>query len=91
MALVLSFPLWAIASRHRKRYLKGWWLVASGQYSWVGYIPHHGNRALPRIKPGIFTPLENLHDMVPGSEIVERLNFLYARDWAEWNDLELLF
>jgi hypothetical protein len=29
--------------------------------------------------------------MVPGSEIVERLNFLYARDWAEWNDLELLF
>jgi GT2 family glycosyltransferase len=87
--LLPTLPIWAVFSKKRNRFARGWWPVFIGKKSWVGYAPQGKSNDLPKIKPGIFTPLDRFNNTVH-ADIVGRLNFLYARDWSEWSDLEIV-
>lgn len=90
LALLPSAPLWLLFSKKRKRLLTGWWPVFSSQKTWAGYASHPQNSTLPRLRPGVFTPLDGLKGVSPAPEVVARLNFLFAKDWNTWRDLEIL-
>jgi len=88
--LLITLPLWVIFSRKRKAFLQNWWGVFIGRKSWVGYAPNGQNAALPRLKPGVFSPADALGGLNPTETTISRLNFLYAKDWNVWRDLEVL-
>ena len=65
--------------------------VFSGKLSWVGYYPSGDNEIhLPKIKPGILTPLISLKSKSPSLEMIRNANILYARDYTVWKDLNII-
>jgi GT2 family glycosyltransferase len=70
------------------RFVKNCFLVLSGGYSWVGYL-ETSEINLPAIKKGVINPAgqykKNLDEPT-----VKRLNFLYARDYSLYTDLNLI-
>jgi GT2 family glycosyltransferase len=90
-ALLPSAPLWALLSPARKRLLQGWWPVLSAQKTWVGYAEHPENKALPYLKPGVFSPMDAQRGTALSPTMLARLNFLFAKDWNVWRELGILF
>ena len=90
LCLLATLPLWLIFSANRHIFLKNWWAVFSGRKTWVGYIPHTQNTALPKLKPGVFTPLDELKGLHVNDDAAARLNFLFAKDWNVWRDMDVI-
>ncbi|MBK6932197.1 MAG: hypothetical protein IPH12_15565 [Saprospirales bacterium] len=88
--LLPALPLWLAFSVKQKLLLANWWPVLRGRKSWVGYAGEVPNPELPRLKPGVFSPLEGLQDLSLPAPTVDRLNFLYAKDWSVWTDIRLI-
>lgn len=86
--LVLAgFPLFAIISRAPQSLWKNLKAVFSGKASWVGYSGDL-QQSLPLIKKGILDPGMNMPALQSGMDI-ERLNYLYARDYSPMQDVGL--
>ncbi len=90
MCLLLTLPLWLVFSGRREIFLKNWWSVFSGKKTWAGYAKSEKNAALPVIKTGVFSPLDILKGLKINENTVDRLNFLFAKDWNVWRDLEIV-
>ncbi len=90
LILLGTAPFWMLFSAKRKLLLRNWWPVVAARKTWVGYAPNAGNQTLPRLKPGVFSPLAGLHDLHLSDQTVARLNFLYAKDWNVWRDAEIV-
>lgn len=86
-----ALPFLCVFSRHRHTWRQFAAPVFFGKATWVGYIPHPQNEALPLLKPAAFTigrilpPSADLN-----SDAIARLNFLYAKDWSMWSDWEVI-
>ena len=91
LGLLMTVPVWFLFSGIRRVLFQNWWSVFSGKNTWVGYTKNEGNAALPPIKPGIFSPLDTLKGLKINDNTISRLNFLFAKDWNVWRDLEILF
>lgn len=91
LALLAALPVWLLFSNNRTRLLKYWPAVFFGQKTWVGYAPDAGNKSLPRLKTGVFTPMEGWQDVKTGEAALARLNFLFAKDWNVWKDWEIVW
>ncbi|MBL7774898.1 MAG: glycosyltransferase [Saprospiraceae bacterium] len=89
--LLLAAPLWLLFSKKRTRLLRNWWPVLLNRKTWVGYAPGAPAETLPRLRPGVFSPLDGYPEHRLSESAVSRLNFLYAKDWNVWRDLEVLF
>ncbi len=89
--LLALLPFWLLFSKKRARFAKSWAAVLLGQKTWVGYAPDPENASLPKLKSGVFTPMEGLNDFRAGEAAVARLNFLFAKDWNVWRDLAILW
>lgn len=90
LLLLPGAPLWLLFSQKRSVLLKNWWPVLRGGKTWVAYAKHAQNGALPKLKVGVFSPSDGLPDLTLGEATIGRLNFLYAKDWNVWRDLEIL-
>lgn len=90
LLLLLGAPVWLLFSQKRSVLLKNWWPVFRGGKTWVAYAKHAQNGALPKLKVGVFSPSDGLPDLTLGEATIGRLNFLYAKDWNVWRDLEIL-
>jgi GT2 family glycosyltransferase len=90
LTLLATLPFWLLFSEKRGAFLKNWWPVFSGKKTWVGYALHEQNKALPKIKSGVFSPLDALKGLNINDTAVARLNFLFAKDWNVWRDLEVV-
>ena len=88
--LLAASPFWLLFSGKRGVFLKNWWAVFSGKRTWVGYAPHEQNAALPKLKPGVFSPLDELKGLNINENAVARINFLFAKDWNVWRDLDII-
>ncbi len=89
--LLFTLPVWLVLSKRRVLFLKNWWAVLLARKTWVGYAPNLQIHTLPRLKAGVFSPVSILQDLRLNETTVARLNFLYAKDWNVWKDLEILF
>ena len=91
LALFISVPIWLLFSPKRGLLLSTWWLVFSGQKTWVGYAASEQNTALPKLKPGVFTVLDSLGALQVNASTKARLNFLYAKDWDMGKDWDVFY
>ena len=68
--------------------LKNWIPVLIGNKTWVGYAHTSVNNVnnLPLLKQGVFSPKDALHFKDMHDKTIERLNFLYAKDYDVWKD-----
>ena len=90
VALLPTAPFWLLFSSHRSQWLSNWRAVFSGQKTWVGYAQQGDISSLPPLKTGVFSPLNELKDIQPTPQMIDRLNFLFAKDWNTWRDLSLI-
>jgi lipopolysaccharide/colanic/teichoic acid biosynthesis glycosyltransferase len=72
--------------------------VLFGNKSWVGYILNNNNinepktiENLPNIRPGVLSPLDALKLDQLNDSTIDRLNFLYAKDYEVTNDLDIIW
>jgi GT2 family glycosyltransferase len=91
LALLLTLPAWLLFSGKKKALLRGWPAVLLGRKTWVGYAPSPQNASLPQLRPGLFSPLDTARVQQPTEQTVARLNFLYAKDWGVWRDVEAVW
>jgi hypothetical protein len=89
IALLLSIPVWLLVSSKKMLFLHNWLPVLIGRKSWVGYADSPQNSSLPTLRPGVCTPADELSSRVASAATVSRLNYLYAKDWSVWRDLEI--
>ncbi len=90
LGLLATLPFWLLFSSKRNTLLQNWWLVFSGQKTWVGYAPNSPNSTLPKLRPGAFSPLDGLGNIQPDEPTIARLNFLFAKDWEVSRDWRVL-
>ena len=92
--LMLSFPLVMIFSKRSGDFYSNWLVVLSGQKTWVGFVDngqHIGNYSLPKIKKGVFTPLDGLTNQNINETTRSRMNLLYAKDYSASSDWNVLW
>ncbi len=91
MALLATLPIWLFFSRNRRLWLQNFWPVLAGRKTWVGYAATGSNGALPKLKPGVFSPLDGINGIQVNAPTAARLDFFYAKDWDTGKDLEILW
>ena len=91
LSLLIFFPFWLIFSSKASKLYTSWFSVFWGRRTWVGYHPSPHTNDLPRIKPGILTIAGEPHTpIMQHPDTIDRLNYLYAKDWSTMRDLEVL-
>ena len=93
-ALLVLLPLAVLFIPHPLQLLRNVWQVFIGNYSWVGYAKGSstvGKAVLPKIRPGVLSPLDGLPHRPYDAPTLYRLNWLYAKDYAVATDLEVIW
>jgi GT2 family glycosyltransferase len=88
--LIVTAPIWLLLSRKRGTLLSSLIPVLLARKTWIGYAAHAQTSTLPKIKPAVFGLEQSLRPPAPSEQVLGRLNFLYAKDWTIWQDLEAL-
>ena len=72
--------------------LKNCWAVLWGRKSWVGYIATEQTaNTLPVIRPGVLSPLDAIRLSKVNAPTIQRLNFLYAKDYDTIDDFPIIW
>jgi GT2 family glycosyltransferase len=91
--LLLS-PLMILFQRKKLRFLTNCVEVLLGKATWVAYCKGATEEViLPPLKKGVLCPLDNLsadYDKTPPA-LAKRLNYLYAREYTPYTDLQIIF
>ena len=98
LSMISTLFLILIFIKNRLAFFKNIWYILFGQKTWVSYanpvfsdaIINVSNN-LPKIKQGVFSPLNAANLTEPNAPTVQRLNFLYAKDYDVWRDAEILW
>jgi GT2 family glycosyltransferase len=95
--ILVTFPIALLVTKNRIAFIKNLWAVFSSKKTWVAYAPHipsneiDSYKNLPKLKQGIFTPLNAANLTKPNAPTIHRLNFLYAKDYDIWRDAEIIW
>lgn len=88
--LLLLFPLLLIAKSPLQSFLNAINCLV-GKFTWVGYSSGKGSEALPKLRKGIFNPLDPFNKL-GFDELTEiQTNILYAKDYRVSNDLSIIY
>lgn len=93
LILILLSPILVLFIKHPGIMLRNLILTFTGRFTIVGY---HGKikeekDKLPVLKKGILSPVDALENKAIDSDIAEKVNILYAKDYRILNDLNILF
>ena len=88
--LLVTLPIYLLLIKNKREYIELIWKVLKGQRSWVGYHETAAHDHLPQLRKGIFTPPAELKSRNLDQTALDRLNFLYARDYTVEKDLRIL-
>lgn len=91
--LLISLPVTLFIVRKALSFIQNIFYVLFGKKSWVGYSSQaigNSEEKLAHIRPGIITPADALKGKTADIETVERLNFLYAKDYNSLYDIKLI-
>lgn len=92
LLLLLAFPLLVFFSKNKLGYFRNSLRVLLGQRSWVGYQRHRATpHNLPRLKPGILSPVDALKIRPEDPYTLHRLNLFYAKDYDSSEDLRIFW
>jgi GT2 family glycosyltransferase len=89
--ILLPFsPILALFSKKPLICLKHLAEVLTGKKSWVGYSTTQSVEHLPKLKPGILTTSSEIRNAVMDEKTLDRMNFLYAKNYTIEKDFNLL-
>ena len=90
LSLTLLLPLLLMYVRKRSNIAANLWSVFRGKKSWVSYDRRDVSlRSLPPLRPGVLAPRTDL--TIPATQATIHLkNFLYAKEYGIWKDIEIL-
>jgi GT2 family glycosyltransferase len=88
LLMLILCPLLFFIEKNGIVFIRNIFRVLSGRRSWVGYSGN--NPMLPKIKPGVLTPLDRLNQKIEDDLTISRLNTLYARDYHVYTDLNII-
>ncbi|MDR0363402.1 MAG: glycosyltransferase family 2 protein [Bacteroidales bacterium] len=92
LTFIIIFPVNYFIVKHPGQYLKNCFLVLFRKKSWVGFSSHENSQhRLPKIKPGILTPVDAFPKENVSQEARERLDVLYAKDYSVYQDISIIF
>jgi hypothetical protein len=87
---LITLPIGIFIAKKRFSYFKNIFKVLFNRRSWVGYASTNSQQYnLPKIKTGVFSPLDALQLKIINTPTVDRLNFFYAKDYSVYDDLEI--
>jgi GT2 family glycosyltransferase len=95
--LMLILPIFLILLKNRTTFVHNLWSIVIGNKTWVAYAAQttfNGmgvSENLPKLKQGIFSPLDAANLTEPNAPTIQRLNFLYAKDYDIWRDAEIVW
>jgi GT2 family glycosyltransferase len=91
LVLLVLTPFWLWVVNHPAGMFRNIFRVLAGMCSWVGYHQSTGgdHPGLPRIKPGILTPVDLYHNMEGLDE--DEVNLSYAKDYRVFQDFRIIF
>ena len=87
---ILFSPILLLFMQHRKNYLINILRVMLGEKTWVGYAALENTSVLPKIKKGVVTPIDIFDDKQINSYTIQKLNFLYAKDYSVEKDMKII-
>lgn len=89
---LIFLPFILLLSKRRGSFLTDLFQIFIGKKSWVGYEPIKAQMTnLPNIRPGALSPINALAIKEVNEPTINRLNFLYAKDYSVEKDLEIVF
>jgi len=91
---LLLVPVFFVFVKNRRGLLRNIFQVFFGIKSWVSFAGHQPpatGRHLPKIRTGVLSPLDALGERQLDDTTIQRLNFLYAKDYDVWRDLEVVW
>lgn len=87
-----TLPLHLLLIKNRGQFLLNLFAVLKGEKTWVSYAPVEDKMAnLPKVKPGILSPVDALAISNINIPTLHRLNFLYAKDFHVSQDLSIVW
>ncbi len=88
---LVTFPVQLFIVKNSLGLLSNIFSVLFNRKSWVGYAQTNGkpDEKLPAIKYGVIHPDDAVRHSINES-VVTRLNFLYAKDYSVWKDVEFV-
>jgi len=90
--MLFTIFIWIWFFHNKKAFLQNIWNVFRGKKSLVGYRYQYDESSLylPRIKPGILSPVDEFDREPDSRESIQKLNLIYARDYSWIKDLQIL-
>ena len=73
------------------KFIQNIFLVLSASYTWVGYYKNEKNNLLPPLKKCILNPIAKSNTEEINSELMARMNLMYAKDYSILIDLATIF
>jgi hypothetical protein len=91
LLFLLCSPLILVFVSNRSGFLRNLFQVLLGRWSWVGFAGGSSGNRLPSIKPGVVNPSTSMRGQTLEQDQIDRLNWIYAKDYHLLNDVKLLF
>ena len=90
ICLIMSF-LVVLGLPFIPHFFKKWLSVLIGKKTWVSYADTEKMNSLPPLKMGFLSPLDAFDTSLTNAPTVQRLNFLYAKDYDVAHDAEIVW
>jgi hypothetical protein len=85
--MLLFSPILLLFVKQRAHLFSNILEVLGGQKTWVGYAHADNIKLLPNIRTGVVSPLDAEGGKVLNPVTIQKLNFLYAKDYSIEKDL----
>ncbi len=90
LLLLVTSPFYIWLMKAKKAYMRTLFEILTGKLTWVGYHESGAYYHLPAIRKGVFSPIHELPSSDLDQSALDRLNFLYARDYSVEKDLKII-
>ncbi len=88
-ALLGTLPVHILFQKHKTAFIRNIFLVLLGKRSWVGYHPGPKAGKLPPLKASVLHPGDAIFYKELSEETLDKLNYLYAKDYKLETDLQI--
>ncbi len=89
---LILFPLIFLTVPDKYGFLRNIFQVLIGRKTWVGYATTKGKRwSLPKVRKSVLSPSDAFGGNISDDETLQRLNFLYAKDYTSSEDWHIIW
>jgi hypothetical protein len=82
--LLPFIPIIGLIIKNKTQFIKNWAQVLLGEITWVGYAK------ADTLRQGVLNPIDNLSGKSYNAITIQKLNFLYAKDYSVEKDFLIL-